>query len=165
MATQKRKEKKKKNHERVAKARVLVRRESLRKERKAIQLEQRKEEEAKIIIHGKSTPIINDPEAVAQREASRARAVSEKLKQNLGILEALEKEYEAEQAARAEMNDKLETEGHRTMREKMDALHQKALVMTGKAEALAEAEEEYAAQHKNNSVEEEIILDNIVPKT
>jgi hypothetical protein len=42
----------------------------------------------------------------------------------------------------------------------MDALHKKALEMTGKAEELAEANEEYAAQHN----EEEIVVEptNIV---
>jgi hypothetical protein len=165
MATQKQKEKKKKDHERVAKARVLVRREALRKERKAEKEEHRKFEEVQEIMHGKILPIINNPAIVAQREAVHARAVSDKLKQNLEILEALEREYEAEQFARVEMNDKLESEGHKTMREKMDALHQKALAMTGKAEALAQAEEEYAAQHSgkecvgHQNIEEEIVVE------
>jgi len=165
MATQKQKEKKKKERERIAKARVLVRREALRKERKIEKEEQRKFEESQVIMHGKTMPIIKNPAALAQREAAHARAVSDKLKKNLEILEALESEYEAEQAARAEMNDKLESEGHKTMREKMDALHQKALAMTGKAEALAQAEEEYAAQHNVNelaghqNIEEEIVVE------
>lgn len=168
MVNQRQKEKKKKERERTAKARVLARREALRKERKAEKEEQRKFEEAQEIMHGKRMPIINNPEVLAQKEAARARAVSDKLKQNLEILEALEREYEAEQAARAEMNDKLESEGHKTMREKMDALHQKALAMTGKAEALAQAEKEYAAQHSSaesvghQNIEEEIVVEPTV---
>jgi hypothetical protein len=168
MVNQRQKEKKKKERERTAKARVLVRREALRKERKAEKEEQRKFEEAQEIMHGKRMPIINNPEVLAQKEAARARAVSDKLKQNLEILEALEREYEAEQAARAEMNDKLESEGYKTMREKMDALHQKALALTGKAEALAQAEEEYAAQHSSEesvghqNIEEEIVVEPTV---
>ena len=155
MTTQKQKEKKKKDRERAAKAKVLVQREKLRADRKLYKEEQRREAEAHDIVHGKQMPIVNDPEALAQRESSHAKAVAEKLRNNLQILEALEQEYEAEQAARAETNSKLEAEGHKTMREKMDALHKKALEMTGKAEALAEATEEYAAQHED----EEIVVD------
>jgi len=145
MANQKQKEKKKKEHERLAKAKVAARREVLRKERKIEKEKQRSFEETQSIVNGKIMPFVNDPSVVAQREANHARAVTDKLKRNLEILEALEVEYEAEQAARSEMNSNLESEGHQTMREKMDALHKKALEMTGKAEALAKAEEEYAA--------------------
>ena len=155
MATQKQKEKKKKEREKVAKERVMRRREQLRKDRKIVAEEKRKEQEAHDIVHGRPQPILKDPAAIAQREAAQARIVSEKLKKNLEILEALEREYDAEQATRAEMNTKLESEGHTTMREKMDALHKKALAMTGKAEELAQATAEYAAQHN----EEEIVVE------
>lgn len=148
MVNQKQKEKKKKAHERIGKAKVLSRRESLRKYRKAAEDQQIKEKEAQNIMHGRSEPFIKDPAKQEQREAARSKAISEKLEQNLKILEALEVEYEAEQAARAEMNEKLESEGHKTMREKMDALHKKALEVTGKAEPLAAAEKEYAVQQK-----------------
>jgi len=153
MATQKQKEKKKKERERIAHARVVRRREALRAQRKAQYEEDLKEKEAHEIVHGKPMPIIKDPAVLAQRAAAQAKAVSDKLKKNLEILEALEKEYEVEQAARVEMNEKLESEGHKTMRDKMDALHQKALAMTGKAEALAEATAEYAAQHNEETVD------------
>lgn len=154
MATQKQKEKKKKEREKIAKERVLRRREALRKERKVRLEEERRQQEAYEIVHGKQMPIISDPVKLAEREAARAKAVHEKLKHNLELLEALEQEYEAEQAARVEMNEKLEQEGHKTMREKMDALHKKALELTGKAEALANAEAEYAAQQNEEIVVE-----------
>ena len=161
MATQKQKEKKKKDREKLAKSKVLLRREALRKERKLAADEQVKERVAHEIVHGKPMPIIKNPAALAQREAMKTRTVSDKLKKNLEILEALEREYEAEQAARTEINTKLESEGHKTMREKMDALHKKALVLTGKAEALAEATEEYVAHHN----EEEIVVEPIETTT
>lgn len=143
MALQKRKEKKKKDREREAKAKVLIRRESLRKLRKADAEQQKREREANDIVHGKTMPIITNPQKLAERENYQANIVSEKLKRNLEILEALEREYEAEQAARSEMNEKLETEGHKTMREKMDALHKKALNLTGKSEELSTAYQNY----------------------
>lgn len=155
MASQKQKEKKKKERERIAHQRVLRRREALRAQRKLQYEEELKHQEAHDIVNGKPQPILKDPAAIARRAAAQAKAVSDKLKKNLEVLEALEKEYEAEQAARAEMNTKLEAEGHKTMREKMDALHQKALAMTGKAEELAQATAEYAEQHN----EEEFVVE------
>lgn len=138
--------KKRKNREKVAKEKILSRRNALRLERKKRNQEKAAEYEANMIVHGKPKPIINDPEKMAEWEARQTKYVSEKLKKNLEILKALEQEYDQEQARRAEMNQKLESEGHKTMREKMDALHQKALALTGKGELLAKATEEYAAQ-------------------
>lgn len=145
MSIQRQKEKKKKDREKNVKAKLLVERDTLRKERKLVQYEQMKEQAAHDLVHGRSRPIISDPAVLAANDAAKAREISDRLHKNLEILEALEQEYEAEQKARSEMNENLESEGHKTMREKMDALHQKALEMTGKAELLAEAEENYAA--------------------
>ena len=168
MVNQKQQDKKKKQRERAVKSKVLIRRTTLRKFRKEEEESQRKFEESQTIMHGKLTPIVTNPELLAQRESARSKAVQDKLHQNLEILQALEEEYEAEQAARAEMNDKLESEGHKTMREKMDALHKKALELTGKAEPLAQAEKEYAEQHNNKecaghqNIEEEIVVEPTV---
>jgi hypothetical protein len=146
----KQKDKKKKEREKLVKKKMLLQREAAHKERKLVLKEKELEQTAQYIAHGKPQPFIKDPAALARREAIRARTVSNKLKQNMEVLEALEREYEAEQSARSEMNAKLESEGHKTMREKMDALHQKALNITGKAESLAKATEEYAEQHKDD---------------
>lgn len=143
MANQKQRDKKKKDRERSTRTKVLAKRDAIRKERKLVLLERQREQEAHEIVHGKLKPIIKDPEVLAQREAVNMQKVSDKLEQNLKILEALEQEYEAEQAVRSEINSKLEEEGHTTIREKMDALHKKALAMTGKAEELEAATEEY----------------------
>jgi len=148
MATKKQKEKKKKDRERLAHARVVKRREILRSQRKLAEEEERKRQEIEYMSHGKPQPIIVDKEKAAEREAMKARAASDQLKKNLDILEALEQEYEKEQQVRNEVNQKLESEGYMSIKQKMDALHQKALEMTGKAESLAEAQEEYVAQQK-----------------
>ena len=55
------------------------------------------------------------------------------------ILRNLEQEYEREQASRKEINDRLESEGYMTMKDKMDALHEKALKMQRVADDLEEA--------------------------
>lgn len=149
MSIQKQKEKKKKEREKIAKAKVAHRREQLRSQRRLEKQEMLMEKEAHEIVHGKSMPIIKDPNVLAQMEALKAEEVAAQLKKNLAILEALEAEYEAEQAARMEMNDKLESEGHKTMKEKMDALHEKALALTNKAQLLADAKKDYAEQQNN----------------
>lgn len=146
--------KKRKEREKIAKERVNARRKAALKERKRIEQEQAIEKQAHEIAYGKVMPFIKDPHLKAQKEASHARNIAERLKKNFEILEALEEQYEAEQAARSEVNNKLESEGHKSMREKMDALHKKALEMTGKAEEFAKANEEYAAQH---TIEEETV--------
>lgn len=152
MATKRQKEKKKKERERVAHARVVKRREQLRAERKQAEAEERQRQEVEYMAHGKPQPFIRDEEKAAEREAAKARAVAEQLRKNLEILEALEKEYEQEQQVRVEVNQKLESEGYMSIKEKMDALHQKALEMTGKAEALAEAQAEYDAQQNDEEI-------------
>lgn len=148
MATKKQQEKKKKAREREVHAKLLRRREAARAERKLAEEEERQRQIVEEFAQGKSQPIISDKSKEAQRDAAKARAVSDQLKKNLEMLEALEREHELEQRRRAELNKELEQEGFKSIKEKMDALHQKALEMTGNAEALAEAQEEYAAQQK-----------------
>jgi NADH pyrophosphatase NudC (nudix superfamily) len=140
MASQRQKEKKKKERQKASKAKVLVRREQLRKDRKEAAEEQRKEKEAHAIIHGRQKPFVKT-KTTEFDPLTEISSIKDMLENNLKILEALEQEYDAEQAARADVNEKLEAEGHMSMREKMDALHQKALEITGKAEELAAAKE------------------------
>lgn len=140
MATQKQKDKKRKDREKVVKAKILSRRESLRKERKKESDNDRREQAELVAIHGKPKPYRKNTQQLSpEQEAERVQTVKNQLENNLKILEALEQEYEAEQTARSDTNAGLEAEGHMTMREKMDALHQKALEATGKAEELAAA--------------------------
>lgn len=162
MATKRQKEKKKKDRERVAHARVVKRREALRTQRKQAEAEERQRQEVEYMANGKPRPFIRDEEKAAEREAAKAKAVADQLKKNLEILEALEKEYEQEQESRAEVNQKLESEGYMSIKEKMDALHQKALEMTGKAELLAEAQADYDAQQKD---EEIVVVQNELDKS
>jgi hypothetical protein len=67
----------------------------------------------------KPIPIIND-------EAKRDAAIKARLERNLKILEALEKEYQQEQAQRKEVNAKLEGEGAMTLKEKLEYLNKMA---------------------------------------
>lgn len=149
MANQKQKEKKKKERERKAHARVLRRREALRMQRKKEQEMERQAELEYELKNGKRQPIISDPVKLAELEKRRAENAKANLEKNMKILEALEAEFEQEQAQRKEVNEKLESEGHKSIREKMDALHKKALEMQGLADKLAKAKEEAAAEVKS----------------
>lgn len=140
MTSKKQKERKKKAREQIARMRVLSRRVKLRKERKEILEQQQKEEHARQIVHGKSMPFVKMTQEEREvQEAARAMVVKTKLEENMQILEALEQEYDAEQASRDHVNAQLEAEGHKSMKEKMDALHEKALKITGKDKELEEA--------------------------
>lgn len=144
MANKKLQEKKKKKRLEIAKQRVLERRTLLNKQRamqKELAAMEALENELK---YGKPKPIVNG-EAGEHRQAARNARASEQLLKNLQLLEALEAEYEEEQLRRAEVNENLEAEGHTTVKEKMEALHEKALEQQGVATQLTEARKNYEA--------------------
>ena len=60
--------------------------------------------------------------------------IKEQLEKNLKILQALEDQYDLEQKNRTELNQRLESEGHFTLREKLDALHKNNLDSHGVSE-------------------------------
>lgn len=146
---------KRKLREKAVRQKILVNREELRIERRAQQEELIKDKERFLLEHGQipqAKP--GNPESAARCDAKQSKKIVEKLAHNLEILKVLEKEYEDEQSRRNEVNEKLESEGYKTMKEKMNALHEKALKMKGDAEALAKAESDYVAQH-NSDVQSE----------
>lgn len=117
------KEQKKKSREKAAHAKVVARREELRLERK---------EEARRLflersLEPKLKPIVSDPEVLSKRESKRKLDIQEQIENNYKILEALEQEYDKEQEDRKSINASLEAEGYKNIKDKMDALHQKAL--------------------------------------
>ena len=140
-----------KAREKAVRKKILHQREELRKERKLVEVERQQELERWKLEHG-ATPqaLPGNPELAAKKEAERAKAVANKLQRNLEILKALEAEYDTEQANRKTLNDKLESEGYNTMKDKMAALHEKALKMKEVADmqalAAAEKAEENAAE-------------------
>lgn len=140
MSIQKRKERKKRLRKEQTKIRISKRRAVLQEKRKLENEERERQAHMEELMHGKTKPIVTNPEKIAQIESSRQKAAMEKLEKNLKLLESLEKEYEAEEAMRANINASLEAEGHNTLKEKMDALHQKALEITGKAQELKDAQ-------------------------
>lgn len=125
---------KRKERERKAHLKVVKLREKMRKDRKEAYLKEKQEKEAHNIIHGKAIPFIRDPAKKAEKEAMMAEKAKTQLEKNMDILQALEQEYEREQLIRNQMNEKLESDGHKTLKEKMDALHKRALQIEGKSD-------------------------------
>lgn len=148
MSSKKLKEKKKQDRKKKVEQKVFGRREALRKERKALTLQQRQEEEAQKLVHGRIKPIVNNYSELQDKE-SKDKLVVEQLEKNLKLLEALEQDYDREQAARQNVNDVLESEGHLTMAEKMEALHQKALELAQQKSSESEDNEQNLAQEEN----------------
>lgn len=142
---------KRKAREKESKAKVARRREALRKHRKEVASQDQQDREAFYLRNGKPEPILNDPQKVAEREARKQSDVKRRLEKNIAILEALETQYEEEQANRKQANEQLESEGFKTIKEKMDALHKRALEITGKGDELDKAQKE-----AENTVEEKV---------
>ena len=84
-----------------------------------------------------------ESKAKARVEASRHKAMTlkkderrqaklnnkksrDKLERNMQILKALEEEYEKDKDAKKALNDQLESEGHVTLQDKLNALEKKA---------------------------------------
>lgn len=151
MTSKKQKERKKKNREKVAKERVLRRRTAIRAMRKEDANKARLERE----LSPKAQPIVSDPFLKEMQEKTRVDTVKAQIEKNLQLLQALEEEYDREQAARKEINENLEAEGHLTIKEKLDALEQKALEKAGKVDEFVDdisamSDEEEEAMRKAN---------------
>lgn len=118
MATKRQQERKKKAREQKARARVEARRHKLdaarREERRAAVLENRFREKMK--------PIVKDPEKARAMAEAEGRKVMERLQRNAEILKALEEEYERETSQKRAVNERLESEGHSTLQDKLGAL-------------------------------------------
>lgn len=127
MTSQRQKFQKKKDRERSVRKKVLRRREAIRTEAKEKREEELRLETEHQLRNGKQEPILTDPVKIARREAQKAAMVEERLKKNLQILEALEAEYEQEHQQREDANKLLEGEGHKSIKEKMQALYAKTL--------------------------------------
>jgi hypothetical protein len=74
-----------------------------------------------------------------EKQAEKDEKIKAKLQHNLEVLEALEKEYDAEKAKREELNKELEDQGNVTIQEKLKAIAKKN---AANAENIAEAEVE-----------------------
>lgn len=152
MTNKKLNEKKKKAREKAVKEKVLRRRLAIREDQKKIEQDRLRDLQIDELANGKQKPYRN-PKSVPVNTSAKDAKIIAQLERNMQLLEALEKEQQEEEASRASVNDQLEAEGHLTMKQKMDALHQKALEMTGNAQPLAEATEQY---EKENSVVQHI---------
>lgn len=143
---QKLKDKKKKERALKVRKKLDKQYEKLVKERKLQEEEILKEKMAQELGYGKPRPIVRDEKKREEIETQKHNFVSERLKKNLELLEALEAEYDQEHSQREEVNAKLEGEGHLSIKDKMNALHQRALEMEGLTYKLAEAKKNFDEQ-------------------
>ena len=122
MATKRQQERKKKAREQKGRARVESRRHKMneikRQERRSTSIERK--------FRDKVAPIVNDPEKKALLDEADKKKVSERLHHNMEILKALEEEYERDATMRRELNERLESEGHITLKDKVNALETSA---------------------------------------
>lgn len=140
---------KRKEREKSVRKKVLEQRQELRKERKLMEEEQRKERERYILEHGQTPAALpGNPDLAAAKEVERTRKAADKIAKNLELLKNLQSEFEKEQAIRQQFNENLESEGYKTLKEKMDAIAEKSTKIKEVAEKLAEHEENYAAKQK-----------------
>jgi len=135
MASEKQKFKKRKERERAVAAKMLRRREAIRKAKKEEQAKEAALE--KEYFERRGDPTLTEeqrndmlekltgkavkkltPEEVAQRD----QVIIARLKANIAYLEELEKQYLAEKEARESTNKILETQGAVTMEEKLELM-------------------------------------------
>jgi len=114
----KRKEREKKSH-----AKVLLRREAIRKERKEIARQNLLEKS----LSPKKTPIVNNRELQLEQEEKKIEKIKEQLLKNQEILKALEEQYNQEQDARKQINENLESEGNMSLQDKLSAMHKSVI--------------------------------------
>jgi uncharacterized membrane-anchored protein YjiN (DUF445 family) len=117
--------KKRKDRKKEARAKVLRRREAIRRDRK-IEMERAKKESE---FAPKQNPIINLKSDASV--SSKDEKIREQLLKNQQILKALEAEYNKEQQTRDGINTNLEGEGHESLQDKLAAMHKKAVESQG----------------------------------
>lgn len=121
MMSKKQQERKNKLRKEIAKKRVLARREVLRKQAS----EDLKSARLQKKFRERVDPIVKDEEKRKAMEQAKNEKILSKLEKNAEILKYLENEYLSEIDQKKQVNDKLELEGHVTLKEKMDALDKK----------------------------------------
>lgn len=120
MSGEKQKQRKKKERERRVRKKVLATREYEYRCRKKEKQEEQEELTLLAEYEGKKTPIMSPEKMEAMIKA--------KLQRNIEVLKALEEQYLAERASQRQVSDELESEGHLTAKDKIDALCAKARV-------------------------------------
>lgn len=115
--------KKRKDREKKSHAKVLLRREAIRKERKEIVRQNLLEKS----LSPKKTPIVNNRELQLEQEEKKIEKIKEQLLKNQEILKVLEEQYNQEQDARNQINENLESEGNISLQDKLSAMHKSVI--------------------------------------
>lgn len=118
----KKQQQKKKARELKGKARAANRRHKLLKLKK----EENRASKLNAQFREKLTPFIKDPEKKKKLEELEQQKNLKKIERNMEVLKALEEEYIKEKEQKKQLNEQLESEGHVTLQEKLNALENKA---------------------------------------
>lgn len=113
---------KQKERERLKRAKILGRREAIRKVAKQDREDARLEKRLKSIERGLDR--FEDHHSIEDLR-KLPEATLTQLEQNIKILQALEDEWQKEQDQRQQLNDELESEGYHTLEEKLRHSHDK----------------------------------------
>jgi len=122
MATKKQFEKKKKAREQKGRARVAAERHKM----SAVKKDGRRQAMLDKKFREKIVPFVKDPEKRKVMEEAEAKKARQKIEKNMEILKALEDEYLKEKDQKRILNETLEAEGHITLKDKINALEEKA---------------------------------------
>jgi hypothetical protein len=160
---------KRKLRQKEVRKRVLERREEIRAERKKLHEELVKERSMHELEHGKIPELLpGNSELAEKRLAEREQKNIDKLRKNLEVLKQLEEEYDREQSSRQGVNSQLESEGFKTIKEKMDALQQKlhkyALENADPSAIDGMQEDGHAVEHVGEHVEDKTQEEDSVVK-
>lgn len=120
--SKKQQERKKKKRQEIAKKRVLARRKALRSQLS----ENKKTSRLDKKFREKISPIVKDLDKKKDMEDKKNEKILSKLEKNAEILKALEDEYLEEMNRKKIINEKLESEGHYTLKDKLNALDKHA---------------------------------------
>lgn len=118
----KKQQQKKKSRELKGKARASARRHKLQELRK----DEARSSKLNFKFREKIVPFVKDPEKRQKLEELEKQKNIKKLERNMEVLKALEEEYINEKEQKKQLNEQLESEGHITLQEKLNALENKA---------------------------------------
>jgi len=118
----KKQQQKKKARELKGKARAASRRHKLLQ----IKKEESRASKLNTQFREKLAPFVKDPEKKKKFEEIEQQKNLKKIERNMEVLKALEEEYVREKEQKKQLNEQLESEGHVTLQEKLNALENKA---------------------------------------
>ena len=131
----KNREQKKQQKQKARRKETEVKLRQRREARRSLAKEEREELRAQRKFEKEQKEIMQWEDAMEKAYSNLPLETRKKLEHNIEILKALEEEHERETAAKRELNERLESEGHITPEDKLGALQEKTVEEAIRAEA------------------------------